>query len=99
MAELQYVKLSDQQVSEELEKVNGWAVENGQLAKTFSFPNYLAGVDFASNVGRTAEELNHHPDILIKWCKVRVSVNTHDVDGISPYDFELARRVDELANA
>jgi 4a-hydroxytetrahydrobiopterin dehydratase len=99
MAELQYVKLSDEEVSDRLGGVDGWAVENGQLAKTFAFANYLAGMDFASNIGRTAEELNHHPDILVTWCKVRVAVNTHDVGGISPYDFELARRVDELASS
>ena len=96
MAELKYVKLSDEEVSSGLEGAPGWALENGQLARVFSFTNYLAGVDFAASVGQAAEGLNHHPDILITWCKVRVSVNTHDVGGISPYDFELVRRVDAL---
>ena len=99
MGELKYVKLSDEEISSELEKVSGWEIVDGQLSKTFSFPTYLAGVDFAANVGQTAEAPNHHPDILVKWCKVRVSVNTHDVGGISPYDFELARRVDALFEA
>ena len=98
MAEFRYVKLSDEEVSNGLEGVPGWAVEDGQLTKMFAFPSYLAGVDFAANVGRAAETLNHHPDILITWRKVRIAVNTHDVGGISPYDFELARRVDQLAS-
>ena len=97
MAELRYVKLSDEEVAAGLEGAHGWAVDEGLLTRTFAFPNYLAGVDFAANVGRAAEALNHHPDILITWRKVRIAVNTHDVGGISPYDFELARRVDQLA--
>lgn len=99
MGELKYVKLSEDEIAGELKAIEGWAIEDGQLAKTFDFPNYLAGVDFASSVGHKAEQLNHHADILIKWCKVRVSMNTHDVGGLSPYDFELARRVDELAKS
>lgn len=91
---LEYRKLSDFEVTEYLREYEGWSLENGQMTKTFSFENYLDGPAFAVKVGRIAEDLNHHPDILITWCKVKVSVNTHDVQGISPYDFELARLVD-----
>jgi len=91
---LEYRKLSDFEVTEHLREFEGWSLEHGQLTKTFAFENYLDGPGFAVKVGRIAEDLNHHPDILITWCKVKISVNTHDVDGISPYDFELARLVD-----
>ena len=96
MTELRYVRLAPEEISSELETVAGWAVVEGSLTKVFEFETYLAGADFAANVARTAESLNHHPDILVSWRKVKVSVNTHDVQGISPYDFELARRVDRL---
>lgn len=99
MSNLEYVKLSEEEISRELEKVPGWAIENGLLARAIEFPTYLAGVDFAANVGRVAEALDHHPDIHIGWRKVRITVNTHAVEGISPYDFELARRVDLLLDA
>jgi 4a-hydroxytetrahydrobiopterin dehydratase len=95
--ELRYVKLSDSEVEEALGSLAGWAVEDGQLAKTFGFESYLAGSAFASAVAQVAEELNHHPDILIGYQKVRVSMNTHDVGGLSPYDFELARRIDAIS--
>lgn len=98
MPELQYVRLTEEEISSGLERTPGWSVEDGMLARTFAFPDYLAGVDFASNVGRIAEELDHHPDIHIGWRKVRIAVNTHAVEGISTYDFELARRVDLLFN-
>lgn len=96
MAELAYVKLTDDQVAQEIQNVQGWSVEEGQLAKRFEFKTYKDGIVFASAVGYVADRLNHHPDITIGYAKVRVAVNTHDVGGLSPYDFELARRIDAL---
>ena len=96
MADLAYVKLSDSEVSERLEGLNGWSAEGGRISKTFAFSTYKDGVVFASAVAFAADKLNHHPDILIGYAKVTVSVNTHDVGGLSPYDFELARRIDAL---
>lgn len=95
---LEYRKLSDAEISSGFGELNNWSLENGQIAKVFEFGDYTEGPAFAVEVGKLAEELNHHPDILITWRKVRVSVNTHDVGGISPYDFELARRIEALAS-
>ena len=96
MPELAYVKLNDTDIAEELVVYPGWGFENGQLTKTYEFKTYKDGVVFASAVGFVADKLNHHPDIHIGYAKVRISVNTHDVGGISPYDFELARRIENL---
>ena len=94
--ELAYKKLDDTQISEALKGVSGWSVSDGKLTKQFKFETYKDGVVFASAVGFLADKLNHHPDVLTGYAKVTVSVNTHDVGGISPYDFELAKRIDAL---
>jgi 4a-hydroxytetrahydrobiopterin dehydratase len=94
--ELEYRKLSEAEIAAGLQEINGWEVENGQVCKQYGFDNYLDGIAFASAVGYVAEKLDHHPDITIGWRKVKVAVNTHSVDGISPYDFELARRIEAL---
>lgn len=96
MSDLAYVKLADNDVAERLRSLEGWEVIEGKLSKTFAFKTYKDGVVFASAVGFVADKLNHHPDVLVSYAKVSVSVNTHDVGGISPYDFELARRIDSL---
>ena len=96
MSDLQYVKLESADIEQRLKAADGWVVQDGKLTKTFSFAAYKDGIVFASAVGFLADKLNHHPDITIGYGKVSVSVNTHDVGGISPYDFELARRVDSL---
>lgn len=93
---LEYRKLTDSEVTQELSHFPQWGLEGGQLVRTFAFAQYIEGARFALKVAHVADELNHHPDILIGYRKVRISVNTHDVGGISPYDFELARRLDPL---
>lgn len=94
--ELAYVKLDDGQVREALTSIPGWKIDDGKLAKTFEFEAYQEGVLFAAAVGVVADHLNHHPDIHIGYRKATISVNTHDVGGISPFDFELARRIEAL---
>ena len=96
MASLEYRKLSDEEVTAELTALSGWAVENGQIAKRFLFKTYKDGLVFGLAVGQIADQLNHHPDLEVGYAKVRVAVNTHDVGGLSPYDFEFARRVESL---
>lgn len=93
---LEYRRLSPNELAAGLAELPEWSEENGQIAKTFGFENYLDGVAFASAVGFAAEQLDHHPDIAIGWRKVRVGMNTHAVDGLSPFDLELARRIEGL---
>lgn len=93
---LEYRKLSEPEIAVALGLLSGWTESNGKIERTFGFDNYLDGIAFASAVGFLAESLDHHPDLEIGWRKVRVSMNTHSVEGLSPYDFELARRIDGL---
>ena len=94
--ELEYRKLSQDELETELQTVPGWSLENEKLARQFEFKTYKDGLVFGVAVGHVADKLNHHPDLEIGYGTVRVSVSTHDVGGISPYDFELARRVEIL---
>jgi 4a-hydroxytetrahydrobiopterin dehydratase len=96
MADLAYIKLEDDDIANRLRLLEGWSVEKGLLTKTFNFKTYKDGVVFGSAVGFVADHLNHHPDITVSYGKVTIAVNTHDVGGISPYDFELARRIEAL---
>jgi 4a-hydroxytetrahydrobiopterin dehydratase len=94
--ELAYRKMNAEEIDRELSGVDGWRMEGDKLAKQFEFEAYKDGIVFASAVGYVADSLNHHPDISIGYKKVNIAVNTHDVGGISPYDFELARRINSL---
>lgn len=74
----------------------GWARAGDALSRVYSFPDYGAGVGFAVRVALLAERRDHHPDLLITWCKVRVSWSTHDAGGITGLDVEMAELCDRL---
>ena len=80
-----------------LASLEGWQYADGTISKTFTFPNYPAGLMFASAVGTLAESLNHHPELLIGYKRVIVTFTTHD-DGsvITQYDLNAAQRIEQL---
>ncbi len=96
MSNLEYRKLSDSEIQTELTRYPEWALEDGKLVRRFAFKTYKDGLVFAIAVGQLADNLNHHPDLEVGYAKVKIGMNTHDVAGISPYDFELAKRIDAL---
>lgn len=95
--ELSYEKLSEGQVTGAVQGLDGWNVDSGMLTKEFRFDSYEKGVLFANAVAFAAEALNHHPDIMIGYGKVRVATVTHDAGGLTSYDIELASRIQGLA--
>jgi 4a-hydroxytetrahydrobiopterin dehydratase len=96
MPQLEYRKLNDEEVQASLATLEGWGLEDGQIAKVYEFKTYKDGLVFAVAAGYQADRLDHHPDLHVGYGRVKVSVNTHSVEGLSPYDFELARRLDAL---
>ena len=76
----------------------GWALNTkGQIERTFEWKDFKEALLFVGCVGWLAEKQNHHPDILILWNKVVLSVSTHDAGGITEKDFELATAINALA--
>ncbi len=77
---------------------SGWRVVNDHhLEKEFKFKDFRQALDFTNRVGELAEAQGHHPDLLLAWGKVVVTLWTHKVDGLTESDFVLAAKADELA--
>ena len=73
----------------------GWQViGEHHLEKEFAFPDFAAALAFTNRIGAIAEEEGHHPDIHLAWGKVRVTIWTHAVDGLTRSDFVLAAKID-----
>ena len=84
--------LGRREVEQYLHVLPGWKLMGDSIEKEFSFKSYLDGLAFANQVGKIAEEQDHHPDILIKWRRVRLTLSTHSVKGLSENDFILAAK-------
>ncbi len=89
--------LSAEQAQVNLGKLKGWQIEAGQLVKTFQFHHFRESLAFVNKIGELAESAGHHPDIDIRYSRVRLSLSTHDAGGITEKDFDLAARADRLA--
>ena len=81
-----------------LEQVKGWQViDDYQLLREFRFENFKGALDFVNKIGKIAEKEGHHPDIYLHdWNRVRVTLTTHAIGGLSINDFVLASKVDLL---
>ena len=66
------------------------------LQRTFSFDDFLGAMAFVGRIADLAEEHHHHPDIMIRYSKVTLTISTHDADGLTDKDFELARDTDAI---
>jgi 4a-hydroxytetrahydrobiopterin dehydratase len=75
--------------------LDSWEYENKAISKTFEFSSYLSGVNFLNKIASLAEELDHHPDITLTWCKVRILLTTHDKGDVTEKDIELAKLCDK----
>ena len=74
-----------------------WKVINEHhITRAFTFPNFKQALDFVDRVGALAEEQGHHPDIVLKWGKVEVTMWTHKIDGLTESDFIMAAKIDRL---
>lgn len=88
--------LSDAEIKSKLVSVPDWQVESGELVRTFLFKNFRASLKFVNEVGELAEQAGHHPDIDIRYNKVRLGLVTHDAGGITEKDFDMAAKADKL---
>jgi 4a-hydroxytetrahydrobiopterin dehydratase len=88
--------LSPEEAASHLNALPGWRIEDGELTRTFSFKDFLAALAFVNKVGAQAEQAGHHPDIDIRYNRVRLGLVTHDAGGLTVKDFDLAAILDRL---
>ena len=89
-------KLDVAEIESNLAGMPGWSLTDGQIRKEYLFDTYKAGLVFAVAVGHFADRMDHHPDLFIGYQKVKIGLNTHDLGGISTYDFALAQQIELL---
>jgi 4a-hydroxytetrahydrobiopterin dehydratase len=90
--------LSDEDVQARLAELGeGWEKYGNSLRREFKFDDFSGAVEFVNRLTPPADELNHHPDVFLSSGVARVSLISHSEHGITEKDFELAKKLDELA--
>jgi 4a-hydroxytetrahydrobiopterin dehydratase len=85
------------ELKERLKKIPEWELEKKHIERTFEFDDFADAIDFVNAVAEVAEEEEHHPDIDIRYNKVRLLLSTHSKGGLTELDFALAERIDTLS--
>ena len=89
-------KMTEAEIAAALKQVPEWSELNGAIQRTYQFKDFVEAMKFVNHVADAAEKAQHHPDILVRWNKVTLTLSTHDAGGITQKDFDLARKTDGM---
>ena len=89
--------LSDNVITEKLGSLEGWGHEGNQIVKQFKFKNFIESMGFVTKVAILAERVDHHPDILIEYSRVTITLSTHSEGGLTIKDFNLASEIQKAS--
>lgn len=90
-------KATEAEIDEALKTLSGWAVVDAKLHKQYSFPDFVHAFGFMATCAIAIERMNHHPEWSNVYNRVTVDLTTHDAQGITSKDFQLAALLDSIA--
>ncbi len=88
--------LSENEIQEGLRSLEGWQLKGNEITKTYTHKDFIGSISFVSRVAILAEKANHHPDILIQYNKVTLTLSTHSEGGLTENDLNLAKKIDRV---
>lgn len=87
-------RLSEDEIRERLTAVPGWERQGEAIRRTYRFADFKAAMAFANRVAELAEAQDHHPDMLVQYGSVTLTLSSHDAGGLTARDFRLAQTID-----
>ena len=91
-------RLEPDDLAAQLTTLPGWAGDTSGIRRTYKAEGFLEGVRLVDGAAEVAEELDHHPDIDIRWTSITFALSTHSEGGVTQLDVELAHRIDAIAS-
>ncbi|HEX9829572.1 MAG TPA: 4a-hydroxytetrahydrobiopterin dehydratase [Bacteroidota bacterium] len=88
--------LTEEQITQRLKELKDWTRAGKEIKKTVKRKDFVQAMGFVTSVAILAEKMDHHPDIDIRWNAVHLTLSTHSAGGLTEYDFNLAKQIDEL---
>lgn len=88
--------LTESEIAKKLAEASFWKREGNEIMRLFQFPSFADSIRFVNQIATYADQVDHHPDILIQYNRVTLRLSTHDANGLTHKDFDLAQKADEL---
>jgi 4a-hydroxytetrahydrobiopterin dehydratase len=93
-------KLKEKEIKRRLKFFKNWNYKENYLVRFLKLKDFVSAVKFINDILPIAESLNHHPDIEIKnYNEVTIKITTHDVGGVTEYDFQLAEKIENIISS
>lgn len=90
--------LSSKEITNKLKEFTGWIFNGNDIGSEFSFQDFKSALSFVNIIGAEAEEMDHHPNILLhSWNKVKITISTESAGGVTQNDFNLAKRIESIS--
>jgi 4a-hydroxytetrahydrobiopterin dehydratase len=90
--------LTEPEIDAALRNLPGWARNGSAIERVFQFDDFVQAIVFVNKIADAAEAANHHPDILINYNKVTLTLVSHDSGGVTQRDVRMAGKINEVAN-
>jgi 4a-hydroxytetrahydrobiopterin dehydratase len=87
-------RLSESEITARLHALPEWKREGDEIVRHYKFSEFIPAMAFVNHVAGLAEAMDHHPDILIQYNKVTLTLSTHSAGGLTDLDFQLAKKID-----
>lgn len=87
-------KLTEVAIAKNLAGLPDWELRGNEIAREYRFPSFKAAMVFVNRAADLAESMDHHPDILVQFSKVTLTLSTHSAGGLTDLDFELAKKLE-----
>lgn len=88
--------LSKDEVKKQLEKLEDWKYEHHSIKKKYVFNTYMESIHYINLLAEKAEENNHHPDLVVGWCKIGLVFTSHDLDGVTQLCIKMAKEAEKI---
>jgi len=92
------MKLSEADITKRMRAVRSWQRNSSEITRTFEFDNFAGSMKFANAVAELAEKEDHHPDILVQYNTVTLTLSTHSEGGLTAKDFDLAEKIEKITS-
>jgi 4a-hydroxytetrahydrobiopterin dehydratase len=89
--------LSSDEVDQALRALPGWSGDVATIRRAYDFPDFPTAITAIDEIAVVAQDMDHHPDIDIRWRTLHLTLSTHSAGGVTQLDIELAHRIQEIA--
>ena len=88
--------LSNDEANKQSKLLNGWSLENNAIKKEYIFDSYMQSIRFINLLAEEAEKNNHHPDLVVGWRKINVTLTSHDLGGVTDLCIKIAQEAEKI---